>query len=158
MPTQVAAAVDAAMARFGHIDLAVHGAARIDPAAFASAAETGPAVVEAQFSPKLRGLFHLMHALRGREPQRWVLHGSISSTLGGLGLAAYAGANGVLDALALAGGDSWISIGWDAWDNAGEAADRQHAQPHPASRRPRTRSCAFWGRRSGHACSSSSRT
>jgi phthiocerol/phenolphthiocerol synthesis type-I polyketide synthase E len=118
---QVQLAVAAALTRFGQIDLVVHGAARIDPAAFASAAETGPAVVEAQFSPKLRGLLHLINALRGHEPQRWVLHGSISSVLGGLGLAAYAGANGVLDALALAGGDSWISIAWDAWDNAGEA-------------------------------------
>ena len=43
---QVAAAVDAACARFGQIDLAVHGAANVDPAAFGSAAETGPSVVE----------------------------------------------------------------------------------------------------------------
>ena len=118
---QVAAAVDAAIAHFGRIDLAVHGAARIDPAAFASAADTGPSVVEAQFSPKLRGLFHLMNALRGREPRRWVLHSSISTALGGLGLGVYTGANAVLDTLALVGGKNWLSIAWDAWDNAGEA-------------------------------------
>ena len=118
---QVFAAVDAAVARFGHIDLVVHGAARIDAAAFGSAAETGPEVVEAQFSPKLRGLFHLRQALQGREPKRWALHSSISSVLGGLGLAAYTGVNAVLDALALAGGEDWISIDWDAWDNAAEA-------------------------------------
>ena len=96
--SQVAAAVDAAIARFGHIDLVVHGAARIDAAAFGSAAETGPEVVEAQFSPKLRGLFNLRQALQGREPKRWALHSSISSVLGGLGLAAYTGVNAVLDA------------------------------------------------------------
>jgi KR domain len=118
---QAVVAVDAAVARFGHIDLVVHGAARVDAAAFASAAETGPEVVEAQFSPKLRGLFNLRQVLRGREPKRWVLHSSISSVLGGLGLAAYAGVNAMLDALALAGGDDWISIDWDAWDNAAEA-------------------------------------
>jgi acyl transferase domain-containing protein/SAM-dependent methyltransferase/acyl carrier protein len=118
---QVTAAVDAAVARFGQIDLVVHGAARIDPAAFASAADTGPAVVDAQFSPKLRGLFYLMKAFEGRAPARWVLHGSISSVLGGLALGAYAGANAVLDAVALANRNSWLSIGWDAWDNAGEA-------------------------------------
>lgn len=118
---QVNAAVDAAIARFGRIDLVVHGAARIDAAAFASVADTGPAVVEAQFSPKLRGLFHLMTALRGREPKRWVLHSSISTVLGGLALGAYSGANAVLDALALAGGEAWLSIDWDLWDNAGEA-------------------------------------
>ena len=118
---EVEAAVDAAVARFGQIDLAIHGAARIDPAAFASAAETTPAVVDAQFSPKLRGLDYLMKAFRGREPRRWVLHSSISTVLGGLGLAAYTGANAVLDTIALAGGANWLSIDWDAWDNAGEA-------------------------------------
>jgi phthiocerol/phenolphthiocerol synthesis type-I polyketide synthase E len=118
---QVQAAVEATVARFGRIDLVVHGAGRVDAAAFASAADTGPSVVEAQFSPKLRGLFHLMDALRGREPSRWILHSSISSVLGGLGLGAYAAVNAVLDAFAVAGGDRWLSIGWDAWDNAAEA-------------------------------------
>jgi SAM-dependent methyltransferase/NAD(P)-dependent dehydrogenase (short-subunit alcohol dehydrogenase family)/acyl carrier protein len=118
---QVRAAVDAAMGHFGQVDLLVHGAARIDAAAFGSAAETGLEVVEAQFSPKLRGLFHVIEAFRGREPRRWVLHSSISSVLGGLGLAAYSGVNAMLDTLALAGGSSWLSLDWDAWDNAGEA-------------------------------------
>jgi phthiocerol/phenolphthiocerol synthesis type-I polyketide synthase E len=118
---QVQGAVDAAMARFGRIDLVVHGAARIDAAAFASVADSGPLVVEAQFSPKLRGLFHLMTALRGREPRRWVLHSSISTVLGGLALGVYSGANAVLDAVAVAGGAHWLSIDWDLWDNAGEA-------------------------------------
>jgi phthiocerol/phenolphthiocerol synthesis type-I polyketide synthase E len=118
---QVEAAVDAAIERFGRIDLVIHGAARIDPAAFGSVADTGPEVVEAQFSPKLRGLLSLIKAFRGREPSRWVLHSSISTVLGGLGLAAYSAANAMLDAIALAGGDRWLSIDWDLWDNAGEA-------------------------------------
>lgn len=118
---QVAGAVDAAIARFGQIDLVVHGAARIDAAAFASAADTGPEVVDAQFSPKLHGLYHLIKAFRNREPRRWVLHSSISTVLGGLGLAAYSAANAVLDTMALAGGSRWLSIDWDLWDNAAEA-------------------------------------
>jgi ubiquinone/menaquinone biosynthesis C-methylase UbiE/NAD(P)-dependent dehydrogenase (short-subunit alcohol dehydrogenase family)/acyl carrier protein len=118
---QVRTAVDAGLAHFGPIDLVVHGAARIDPAAFGSAAETSWGIVDAQFSPKLRGLLYLMDALRGREPRRWILHSSISSVLGGLGLAAYAGANAMLDALALERGPHWLSIDWDAWDNAAEA-------------------------------------
>ena len=97
----VRAAVDAAIERFGRVDLVVHGAARIDAAAFASAADTGESVVEAQFSPKLRGMWHLMDAFRGREPARWVLHSSISTVLGGLGLAAYSAANAVIDAVAI---------------------------------------------------------
>ena len=119
--SQVTAAVDAGIARFGQIDVAIHGAARIDAAAFGAVAETGWNIVDAQFSPKLRGLQHLMNALEGRWPQRWILHSSISSTLGGLGLAAYAGANAMLDALALQRGPTWLSIDWDAWDNAAEA-------------------------------------
>ena len=118
---QVVRAVEAAWARFGRVDLIVHGAGRIDAAAFASAADTGPSVVQAQCWPKLSGLFHLMEAMRGREPQRWILHSSISTALGGLGLAAYSGVNAALDALALAGGAHWLSIDWDAWDNAAEA-------------------------------------
>ncbi len=77
--TEVRAAVDTAIAHFGQIDLLIHGAARIDAAAFAAVADTGPEQIEAQFSPKLRGLFHTMDAMRGREPCRWVLHSSISA-------------------------------------------------------------------------------
>ncbi|MGH9143273.1 MAG: SDR family NAD(P)-dependent oxidoreductase, partial [Vicinamibacterales bacterium] len=120
-PREVDAAVTATMARFGRIDLIIHGAARIDAGAFAAAAETGTEVMEAQFSPKLRGLFHLMKAMRGREPRRWVLHSSVSTVLGGLGLAAYSAANAVLDAVAAAGGSRWLSIDWDLWENAAEA-------------------------------------
>jgi hypothetical protein len=126
---QVVAAVEAATARFSRIDIVVHGAGRIDAAAFASAADTSPAIVEAQFSPKLRGLLYLMEAVRGREPKRWILHSSVSSVLGGLGLGAYAGVNAVLDAMALAGGGSWLSVGWDAWENALEAASEGMPDP-----------------------------
>lgn len=129
---EVRAAVDAAMQRFGRVDLVVHGAARIDAAAFASAAETGESVVEAQFSPKLRGMWHLMDAFSGREPARWVLHSSISTVLGGLGLAAYSAANAVIDAVALAGGANWLSIDWDLWENAAEA----HVAGMPSPIRP----------------------
>ena len=45
----------------------------------------------------------------------------MSAILGGLGLAAYAGVNALLDALAMQQGERWLSIGWDAWDNAAEA-------------------------------------
>jgi acyl transferase domain-containing protein/ubiquinone/menaquinone biosynthesis C-methylase UbiE len=118
---QVRAAVDSGIAQFGKIDLVVHGAARIDPAAFGSAAETDWEIVEAQFSPKLRGLLYLIEAFHGREPSRWILHSSISTVLGGLGLSAYAAANAMLDAIAIARGSHWLSIDWDAWDNAAEA-------------------------------------
>ncbi len=121
---RVGAAVDEAIERFGRVDLVVHGAANVGPDAFGLCADTGTDVVAAQLSPKIAGLLHLIEAMRGREPKRWVIHGSISAVLGGLGLAAYAGANAVLDSIAereSAGGVDVVSIGWDAWDNAGEA-------------------------------------
>jgi phthiocerol/phenolphthiocerol synthesis type-I polyketide synthase E len=123
-PGQLTAAVDVAVARFGEIDLVVHGAANVGPAAFGLAADTGLSVVRAQISPKILGLLHLIEAMRGREPKRLVIHGSISSVLGGLGLAAYAGANAVLDTIAdqqSSTGTDAVSVVWDAWDNAGEA-------------------------------------
>ncbi len=118
---EVQRAVDLAIERFGRIDVVVHGAARIDAGAFASAADTSESVVEAQLSPKVRGMLHLIDAMRGREPARWVLHSSISTVLGGLGLAAYSAANAFIDAVALAGGDGWLSLDWDLWENAAEA-------------------------------------
>ena len=120
-PEEVRSAVDAAIAHFGSIDLVVHGAARIDFAAFGSAAETDWKVVDAQFYPKLYGLVYLLDAFRGRDPRRWILHSSISTVLGGLALGAYVGANAMLDALALERGPHWLAIDWDAWDNAAEA-------------------------------------
>ena len=137
--TAVSAAIDAAVSRFGPIDLVIHGAANVSPQAFGSVAETGPSVVAAQMSPKLRGLLHLVEAMRGREPKRWLVHGSISSVLGGLGLAAYAGANAVLEAFAAQGtlrGEDWLVVGWDAWDNAGEAQNLAgHAAIQPVEGR-----------------------
>jgi len=118
---QVRAAVESAIGHFGRIDVVVHGAANVSDAAFGAVVDTGPSVVEAQLTPKIRGLLHLRAALADRQPIRWVIHSSISSVLGGIGLAAYSGANAVLDAIAVDGGPRWLTIGWDAWDNAGEA-------------------------------------
>jgi SAM-dependent methyltransferase/NAD(P)-dependent dehydrogenase (short-subunit alcohol dehydrogenase family)/acyl carrier protein len=118
---QVRAAIDAAFARFGTVDVVIHGAANVGPSAFGTAVETDTSVIGNQITPKLRGMELLVDAMTGREPSRWVVHSSISSVLGGLGLAAYAGANAVLDSMAVRGGASWLSIGWDAWDNAAES-------------------------------------
>ncbi len=123
-PARVRGALDAAVARFGRIDLVVHGAANVGAAAFGPAAETGESIVAMQTAPKISGLANLLDGMRDREPAQWVVHGSISSILGGIGLAGYSGANAVLDAMvereALRGVDI-TSILWDAWDNAGEA-------------------------------------
>jgi SAM-dependent methyltransferase/NAD(P)-dependent dehydrogenase (short-subunit alcohol dehydrogenase family) len=129
---EVHAAVDAACERFGKVDVVVHGAANVGASAFGPVVETGRSVVDNQISPKVHGLEALIEALEGREPARWIVHSSISSVLGGLGLAAYAGANAVLDSMATRGGAKWLSIGWDAWDNAAEAQMSGVAAIQPA--------------------------
>jgi acyl transferase domain-containing protein/SAM-dependent methyltransferase len=126
---QVAAALDTARETFGRVDIVVHGAANTNAAAFGTVNDTNDDVVAAQLSPKVRGLLHLVDAMRPEDHVRWIVHSSISTTLGGLGLAAYAGANAVLDALCVQGGDDWLSIAWDAWDNAAEGS--MAALPNP---------------------------
>ena len=57
-------------------------------------------------------------ALDREETDFRVLMSSISTVLGGLGFAAYAGANAVLDAYAERAarvGSAWTSIDWDTW-------------------------------------------
>jgi amino acid adenylation domain-containing protein len=78
------------------------------------------------FAPKLLGAIALEEALRD-EPLDFIVHcSSISSIVGGAGLAAYSSANACLDALAQAAA-SWgdrevISIDWGTWQQVGMAA------------------------------------
>jgi len=86
---------------------------------------------ERQFAPKAEGLLVLDELLRGRPLDFWLLLSSLSSLVGGVGLAAYAAANGYLDALAARrnqeGGTPWISVNWGQWrfpdEEGGEADD-----------------------------------
>ncbi|MEM7353000.1 MAG: phosphopantetheine-binding protein, partial [Acidobacteriota bacterium] len=61
-------------------------------------------------------------ALAGRRLETRILLASLASTLGGLGSAAYAAANAVLDAHAVAGSGAWRSIDWDVWQHGGGSA------------------------------------
>jgi hypothetical protein len=68
--------------------------------------------------------------LQGKDLDFVLLLSSLSSVLGGLGLAAYAGANAFLDTFAgernRAGRVPWISVNWDAWqfpEEDGESAE-----------------------------------
>ena len=84
-------------------------------------AEMSEDVAEAHFVAKADSLLALETAL-GDEPLDFcVLQSSISSVLGGLGFAAYAGANAVLDAAAARArrsGRAWMGINWDTWRTA----------------------------------------
>ncbi|MEA5513966.1 type I polyketide synthase [Nodularia sp. UHCC 0506] len=73
---------------------------------------------EYNYHTKVQGLSVLAEVLRDKPLDFCVLQSSLSSVLGGLGLAAYAGANAVIDMFAVQQNQTsnypWISINWDA--------------------------------------------
>jgi NAD(P)-dependent dehydrogenase (short-subunit alcohol dehydrogenase family)/acyl carrier protein len=113
-------ALDAARARFGRIDGVVHAAADLGPGTFRPIRETGLADCERQLRPKLGGAVVLQQLLEDDPPDFVLFTSSLSTVLGGLGLAAYAAANHALDAFArrqpATGGRGWMSVCWDGWD------------------------------------------
>ena len=74
--------------------------------------------IEHQFTSKVRGLITLEKALQNKTPDFFLLQSSLSCIVGGIGFAAYAGANIFMDTLARErnkqGSTPWISINWDA--------------------------------------------
>ncbi|MEL6460698.1 MAG: KR domain-containing protein [Cyanobacteria bacterium J06621_15] len=74
--------------------------------------------VKHQFSSKIHGLLNLEKALENKTPDFFLLQSSLSCIVGGIGFAAYAGANIFMDTLARERNKQnsipWISINWDA--------------------------------------------
>jgi acyl transferase domain-containing protein len=106
-------------ARFGKLHGVIHGAAltRTD-SVFRLLEETDTTLAYAHFEPKILGTFALEQVLKGRDLDFCLLMSSNASTLGGLGMSAYASANAALDALAIRNhqkGLPWISACWDGW-------------------------------------------
>jgi len=103
--------------RFGALHGVIHGAG--DTAANSPVTQTDPAAAERQFRPKAAGAMVLDELLRGKNLDFVLLLSSLSSVLGGLGLAAYSAANIFLDTLASElnrdGAVPWISVNWDGW-------------------------------------------
>ncbi|AUS77118.1 polyketide synthase [Actinoalloteichus sp. AHMU CJ021] len=106
--------------RHGRLDAVIHLAGLTDPAAFGVLAELDPAVRARHFAPKVRGTRVLERVLADVDVDRCVLFSSISTTLGGIGFAAYAAANSFLDAVA-ARNTGWSAINWDTWASTADA-------------------------------------
>ena len=118
-------AIRQARARFGRIDGVVHAAGFTDDRGFAPVRETDARLAEEHFQAKATSLAILESLLRDDPPSLWLLVSSLSAILGGLGMAAYAGANAFLDAFATArngNGARWLSVDWDGWDFANTAS------------------------------------
>jgi len=122
--TQLAQAVAETNTRFGALYGVVHAAGIVGDAAVISLPATDRAACERQFGAKLYGSLALADALADRPLDFVLLMSSLSALLGGLGFAAYAGANACLDATAQrqrrATGVSWISVNWEGWRFAEE--------------------------------------
>jgi acyl transferase domain-containing protein/acyl carrier protein len=120
---EMRAAVAAARDRFGALHGVIHAAGELAPDTFQPAAELGREACERQFAPKVYGLMALEEALGGEALDFVLLTSSLSSILGGVGYAAYAGANAFMDAFAVRqnrrGKRVWVSVDWDQWEFAG---------------------------------------
>lgn len=101
------------------IDAPIHGvihADRMGDRASCLIASLDQREIERQFQAKIAGLLTLDQVLHGKVSDFCLLQSSLSAIVGGVGFAAYAGANCFLDAFARSRHEAvpWISVNWDA--------------------------------------------
>ena len=105
--------------RFGAVHGVLHAAGLLSGPSLAPITKLTRAECEAQLRPKQLGLRALEAAFDSPALELMMVVSSISTVLGGLGLAAYAAANQFMDTLVQArrGADrrAWASVNWDAW-------------------------------------------
>jgi acyl transferase domain-containing protein/acyl carrier protein len=116
---QLEAAINQAQARFGRLDGIIYAGDGFGKAAFSPIDEIKKDEYEARFSATQRELQTLAQVLAGKELDFCLITSSLSSILGGLGLAAYAATYSYVDAFVRqhnrASLRPWISINWDSW-------------------------------------------
>jgi acyl transferase domain-containing protein len=117
---EMSAAILAARERFGALNGVIHAAGELSADTFRPVRELGRESCERQFAPKVYGLLALETALRDQPIDFCLLTSSLSSVLGGVGYAAYAGANAFMDVFAARKsqeqGPRWVSVNWDQWE------------------------------------------
>jgi acyl transferase domain-containing protein len=118
-PSQMRAAFDAALERFGSINTVIHAAGVSVDRTFQPIEELDDEGRARHLTPKVKGVEVLRALVPEFHVRTCVLMSSLSGILGGLGFAAYAGANAYMDLVAQQEdgrhGLRWVSIGWDAW-------------------------------------------
>lgn len=110
----LAAAVAQVDAAYGSVDVVIHAAGVSDPRWFGLAHQVGLAECRPHFDAKVAGFLNLERVLATRPDTRRIAVSSLSSVLGGIGFAAYAGSNAALDALVAATPD-WTTVDWEGW-------------------------------------------
>ncbi|NMC71597.1 MAG: SDR family NAD(P)-dependent oxidoreductase, partial [Myxococcales bacterium] len=116
-------ALDAVRARFGRIDVVVHGAGAEESRPLAA---KPPAGFDRVFRGKALGALHLWHALRDRPPASFVVFSSVAGRFGNEGQTDYAAANETSARLVgeiLSSGlpTRPLAIAWTGWDAIGMA-------------------------------------
>ena len=128
---QMAAVVEQASVRFGRLDGVIHAAGIAGAGTIQLKKREGEGSVlaaveditrkgcEAQFRPKMRGLFVLEDVLGDRPLDFCLVVSSLSTVMGGPGYAVYAAANTFMDAFVARHNRQsamrWMSANWDAW-------------------------------------------
>lgn len=133
VPAHAARVVALAREAGGHVDGVFHAAGLTAPAHFADFGSVDGVCAEPHFNAKHRGALALAAALKDEPPAFFCAMSSISTVLGGIGFAAYAAANAMLDAWVGAqapGATRWLTIDWDGW-GFGAAADEADTLIHP---------------------------
>ncbi len=106
--------------QFGGIQGIFHAAGSVGADAFRTLGEVKTSDCEAQFEAKVYGV-KVLYEVFGKEPLDFcVLQSSLSTVLGGLGLAAYSAANRFMDAFVqrlwqMHGPRGWMVVDWDGW-------------------------------------------
>ncbi len=105
--------------RFGALHGVVHAAGVLEgDSIYRPLTEIHRAASEAQFAPKVHGLYVLEEVLADRDLDFRLLLSSNAAILGGLGFVAYSAANAFMDFFALdraRHGRRWLSSDWDEW-------------------------------------------
>jgi acyl transferase domain-containing protein len=119
---QMRGVVEAAVERFGGIDVVVHGAGVQDPRFFDLVHLVEPEVCDAHFRAKVHGFHVLQKVLGDHAADRRLAVSSLTPVLGGVLHGPYAAANAVLDAYAraarLRGEGRWVTVNFEAWHAA----------------------------------------
>ena len=116
--------------RFGPLNGVIHAAGNTSRGDYIS--DTTRDSAAQNFHPKAAGLIVLDELMAGKELDFVLLLSSLSSILGGLGLASYSAGNLFMDAWASRrnqeGSVPWISVNWDAWEfpEYGESASKEN--------------------------------
>ena len=115
---QLKTAIQQAEAELGPIHGVFYSTPTTNDQSAAPLALMQPSHWDYNFRHQLQGLWHLPAILQGKSLDFCLVQSSLSAVIGGIGLAAYAAANGAIDAFIhqqnQLGAVPWFSVNWDA--------------------------------------------